>query len=122
LQRTIHKDLHENDRTGFAYLPTLEFEQKILEFFNKPDEHIMGNETARQAQKRFARQIDALDLSVTTAVIAHGTVNSLFTALHNDIEVMNLWKGLELPSFVVLELPRFQWDGNIHNYKNVMLD
>jgi broad specificity phosphatase PhoE len=52
LQRTIHKDLHENDRTGFAYLPTLEFEQKILEFFNKPDEHIMGNETARQAQKR----------------------------------------------------------------------
>jgi broad specificity phosphatase PhoE len=116
LQNTIYYDLHENDRTGFSYLPMAEFEQTILEFFTKPDDLIMGKETARQAQQRFAKQIDNLDTRLTTAVIAHGTVNSLFTALHNDIDVMGFWKRLQLPSYIVLEINDFHWDGKIHNH------
>ncbi len=118
LQSTVYADLHENDRTGFSYLPKVQFEQKILEFFTNPDDIIIGKESARQAQQRFANLINLVlgSSNVTTAVIAHGTVNSLFTLLHNDIDVMELWKSLQLPSFVVLEQPHFSWDKKIYNY------
>lgn len=118
LQNAVYKDFHENDRTDFPYLPRAEFEANILKFFTKPDDLIIGKETARQAQQRFAKQIDNVlgSSNLTTAVIAHGTVNSLFVKLHNNIDVMEFWQSLQMPSFVVLQLPNFTWDTKLHNY------
>ncbi len=48
-------------------------------------------------------------------MIAHGTVNSLFTAQHNDIDVYDLWLRLKLPSIVILDLASFQLDDVIED-------
>jgi hypothetical protein len=46
-------------------------------------------------------------LVVALAIVAHGTVISLFVAAHNQINSFELWQQLAMPSFVVLGLPSF---------------
>lgn len=102
--------LHEHDRTDAPFLADKEFEQAARAFFDRPDELVWGNETAEQALGRFDGAVravlDARDENVI-AVVAHGTVISLFTAKYNDVEPYELWRRLGLPSFCVLSVPGF---------------
>jgi len=42
------------------------------------------------------------------AIVAHGTVTTLFVAQFNAIDPFPFWKQMGLPSFIVLEMPDFR--------------
>lgn len=102
------EDLHEHDRAQVAYLPREHFDRAVADFFAHPDELCFGQETARQACRRFRTAVSKI-LSDTPVgnviVIAHGTVITLFVAYHTGLAAFPLWQRLGLPSFVVLTLP-----------------
>ena len=109
LQLELHtmENLHEHDRSGSDYLPRQEFQDAIYEFFLRPDELVFGNETANQAYRRFSKALYTIlevNGNKTIAVVAHGTVISLFVSRLTGFSDFQLWKELGLPSFVVVDM------------------
>jgi broad specificity phosphatase PhoE len=105
---TTHEGLHENDRTGLGWLGAAELDARIARFFAEPGTLVMGTETADQAHARFAATVDALSARhamETIAVIAHGTVITLYVSRATGTEPFPFWKRLGLPSFVILSRP-----------------
>jgi 2,3-bisphosphoglycerate-dependent phosphoglycerate mutase len=103
---TVAPDLHENDRTGVPFVSATELRAMIARFLAAPDTLVMGRETARQAGDRFAAAVAAVLAQQPrgdVAIVAHGTVITLFVARHNSIAPFALWQQLGLPSFVVLD-------------------
>lgn len=102
-------DLHEHDRHNVDHLdaPAV-FQQRMREMLARPDEVVYGCESSRAAQQRFARAVQAAVAAHADgdlAVVAHGTVITLFVAEHATVEPFDLWRRLGLPSLVVLSLP-----------------
>ncbi len=104
----IVEGLHEHDRSNVPFYSPQVFDQSVATFFQQPTELVFGRETAAQARERFSRAIEGVlekypDSNV--AIVAHGTVMTLFVAAHAQIESFAFWKGLGMPSFVVMERP-----------------
>ena len=63
------------------------------------------------AHQRFSDAIDSV-LEVyegrCLAIVAHGTVISLYVAHKTDADPLTLWKRLDTPSYIVIDLPEFQ--------------
>lgn len=107
----IARGLHEHDRSNVPFLGAAEFVRGVATFFEHPDGLVFGAETAHQACDRFASAVtNVLEVRQegNGAIVAHGTVISLFVAMRAGLEPFALWKTLGLPSFVVLSLPG--WD------------
>jgi len=93
-------NLHEHDRTGVPYFPSrADFETAVYNFFNQPYNLVFGQETATEALARFSKGITALpDHEGETAVVAHGTVITLFICHHNPtLNAMDFWRKLTMP-------------------------
>jgi broad specificity phosphatase PhoE len=108
LHAEIAPRLHEHDRSNLPYLPAEEFQTLIADFFRRPSNLVMGRETAHQARDRFSNAVQRLITERprgNIAIVAHGTVITLFVAEHAGIEPYAFWQCLGLPSFVVLSLP-----------------
>jgi broad specificity phosphatase PhoE len=117
LPTEIVEGLHEHDRRNVPFMSHDEIEARVAEFFAKPSELVLGNETADQAHARFADAIArvlAKHPRKNVAVVAHGTVVSLFVARNNEMP-FEFWRRLGLPSFVVLSLPALQVEEVIEN-------
>lgn len=102
---SVRPGLHEHDRTGAPFLGDDEFYRTVKRFFRNPGELVWGNETADQAVERFevaVRRVLEERGEEALAIVAHGTVISLFVARHNGIDAYALWRDLGLPSFCVL--------------------
>jgi broad specificity phosphatase PhoE len=79
--------------------------------FARPHELVFGNETAQQAHTRFAgavAQVVERHPVGNIVIVTHGTVISLFVAVHANLDPFALWKQLAMPSFVVLAVPSFK--------------
>lgn len=104
--------LHEHDRSDVAYLHDAEdFNRAVHSLFDKPAEPVFGRETADMAHQRFSDAIDSVLEAYEgrgLAVVAHGTVISLYVARKTGADPFTLWKRLETPSFVVMDLPGYQ--------------
>jgi broad specificity phosphatase PhoE len=76
--------------------------------FAHPDRRVLGIESANDALRRFSSAV-AEELARSEArnlvIVTHGTVISLFVAAHNSVDGFELWKKLQCPSLVVLEVP-----------------
>lgn len=101
------EDLREHDRSNVPFLTRPEFESAVREFFRQPDTLVFGCETANQAYERFSGVItsvleDYKDQDV--AIVAHGTVISLFVSRLTGTSAFDFWKKLGLPSFVVIDI------------------
>jgi len=98
-------------KTNAPYGSVETFHENLKQLFAQPDTLIFGDETANQARDRFTQGVNAVlkqaDPDENIVIIAHGTVNVLFTAQHNDIDSYDLWLRLKLPSIIVLDLPSF---------------
>lgn len=110
--------LEEHSRKSNAPYGSVEtFHARIKQMFAQPDTLIFGDETASQALDRFSRGVDAVlkqaNPDENIVIVAHGTVNTLFTAHHNPIDGYDLWLRLKLPSIIVLNLPSFTLDSVI---------
>lgn len=107
--------LEEHSRKSNApYGSNETFHRLVRQMFEQPDMLIFGDETANQARQRFSEGVEAVlkqtDPDENIVIIAHGTVNALFTAQHNTIAIYDLWIRLKLPSIIVLDLPSFTLD------------
>lgn len=111
VEYAVFPGLHEHDRTGAPFFETVgEFEGEARSLFERPHEPVWGNETAEQALERFDGAVRAVlrrHAAETLAVVAHGTVVSLFVARYNDVDAYDLWRRLGLPSLCVLSVPGF---------------
>ena len=104
----VAEGLHEHDRTKEPFTTQAEFEAKVVEFFTRPKELVFGAETADQAGLRFMKAVvDVLPRhgGENVAIVAHGTVITLFVSRISEIEPVPFWKQLGLPAFVVLSWP-----------------
>jgi broad specificity phosphatase PhoE len=104
--------LHEHVRTRVPHMASAQFISMIELMFRRPDERVLGEESASDARNRFAAALDGVvkaHRERTLAVVTHGTVLALFVALHNpDQQPFALWRSLQLPSFVVLSMPDYK--------------
>ncbi len=99
--------LHEHERRNVPWLGGAVLSETVAECFAHPDALVLGLETARRARDRFTSAVlSVLDLypTDTVAIVAHGTVISLFVATQVG-EAFDLWQRFGLPSIVVLTLP-----------------
>ncbi|HEU5087838.1 MAG TPA: histidine phosphatase family protein [Roseiflexaceae bacterium] len=104
-------NLHEHDRSGVEWMGDQAFQSAVMLFFRQPEDLVFGRETASAAGRRFAAALDNVLAAYPTgnlAVVAHGTVITLFVARHNRIDPYGFWKRLGLPSIVALQLPDFK--------------
>jgi broad specificity phosphatase PhoE len=100
-------NLHEHDRTNVPHMRSGEFISHMELFFRRPDERVLGRESADEALSRFEKAVDsvvAAHSSGNIAIVTHGTVLALYLASHNDRDPFHLWRELGLPSFVALDL------------------
>jgi broad specificity phosphatase PhoE len=99
-------NLHEHVRPIDTNFSQAAFEADVAAFFARPDELVFGSETADQAHERFRTAvIGILEESVgqNLAIVAHGTVISLFVARACGMEPFGLWKSLGLPACVIID-------------------
>jgi len=104
----VFENLHEHDRRGMPYFGKIEFQQLVREFFAKPNKLVFGSETASQVVDRFRRAIENVIAQFehrTIVIVAHGTAISPFVEWLAGVDGYELWRELDLPSFVVLDLP-----------------
>src|SRR3954471_7667984 len=76
-------DLHEHDRSNVPHMRSGEFISHMEVFFRRPDELVLGLETADEALGRFEAALDAVlarPPAGNVAVVTHGTVLALFIA------------------------------------------
>lgn len=103
--------LHEHERDNAGFLGPGEFRARLEALFSEPDRLVFGSETARQAEERFSAAVGALvrdHPKGNIAVVAHGTVIALFVARAAGLDAFELWRRLDVPSFVVLGLPAME--------------
>ena len=105
-------NLHEHDRRGVPYSDKETFHKTVAQFFAQPDQLIFGNETAEAARLRFDAAVRSVRQEFPDdqlAIVAHGTVITLFVAHYNqDVEAFSFWKGLDLPSQVAVSGTNFE--------------
>ena len=114
LSWTTAAGLHEHDRTGEPFTSPAEFVQRVTNFFNRPNELVMGRETAVQAQTRFVTAVQRLVAQhpgETLLVVTHGTVMTLFTNYYNPIAPIPFWQSLQMPDYRLYSLPDFHLIG-----------
>jgi broad specificity phosphatase PhoE len=103
-------NLHENDRAGFGFQRQDKLQQRLRRFFEQPSKLTIGKETATDARRRFTESVNdirAEDQGRDAAIVAHGTVISLFVSHYNGVAPFDLWMRLGLPSYVVLDALAF---------------
>ena len=102
-------DLHEHDRSNVPQLRSAEFISLIELLFRRPNELVLGKETAVAALSRFQSALDEVLMEhpgENVAVVSHGTVIALLLEkLDPKRRGFEVWRAMKLPSFVVLSLP-----------------
>jgi broad specificity phosphatase PhoE len=105
----VASGLHEQERRVVTDMGRQEqFRAQVVRFFERPDELVMGYETAEQAHTRFhAAVAGVVEQHPTTnlAIVSHGTVITLLIAHANHLDPVLLWQSLGLPAFAALSLP-----------------
>lgn len=96
-------NLHEHDRTDVPFQSETQFQQAIRDLFAYPDQLIFGRETANQALTRFSQAVKellAMFPAGKIAIVAHGTVISLYVAACSGRDGYTLWQSLQQPDTV----------------------
>lgn len=104
-------DLYEHDRSNVPHMNGAEFQSAVAQFFNEPDDLVLGEESANEAQDRMLGAVEdavAKHSEGNLVIVSHGTVITLLVAHYNKVRPYQLWRQLRLPSFVVLELPEYK--------------
>jgi broad specificity phosphatase PhoE len=97
--------LHEHDSGDVPFMGAEAWNAAVAEVFARPEEVVLGRDSANDAADRFASAVAAVQIDHPTDTIliaAHGRVISLAVARANGIDGFDLWRRLGLPSFVVV--------------------
>jgi broad specificity phosphatase PhoE len=103
------ENLHEQERETAPYFDTkAEFLATVNAVLSKPAELVFGEETGRDAQKRFAGAVESVINAYprdNIAIVTHGTVLSLFVSQLTGKEIYTFWLGLGMPAIVAFSYP-----------------
>ena len=102
--------LHEQRRENTPFLSLETFRLQVRELFERPTELVVGEESARQAQRRMVNAVDAIIRRYqreTIAIVSHGTVMSLFAAHWNQVDGYAIWQSLGMPTALTFTLPGY---------------
>lgn len=105
IPRITADDLHEHERANERYMDKATFEMKVKQFFSDQDVLHFGTETARAAHARFKAAVDQVLAEYTDpalAIVAHGTVISLYAAPLLNRDPFEMWQSLDCGEFVIL--------------------
>ena len=108
IEFSVREGLREHRRTEF--LPLAEFHENIRRFFDSPESIIYGSESSDQAANRIESEIRrALAMCPTGNVllVTHGTAMTSFIRQHTEADPYEIWKSLDLPSYIALQVPTF---------------
>jgi broad specificity phosphatase PhoE len=97
--------LHEQERANEPYTDAATFQSKMRSLFAEPDILRFGIETANTAQRRFTAALETMlnrYSDSVIAVVAHGTVISLYAAPLLKRDAFELWQSLDCGDFVVI--------------------
>jgi broad specificity phosphatase PhoE len=105
--------LHEHDRSNVPHMRSGEFISMMEVLFRKPNQLVLGTETAAGALKRFRNALDDVleqhgGDGKTVAAVSHGTVIALLLehlAGPGGRRGFDVWRAMKLPSYAVLRLP-----------------
>jgi broad specificity phosphatase PhoE len=115
-------DLHEHDRSNVPQLRSAEFISMMELMFRRPNELVLGEETAVAALSRFQSALDEVLLEHpegNLAVVSHGTVIALLLEkLDPRRRGFDVWRAMKLPSFAVLSLPGMTVDRVVESIDN----
>ena len=105
--------LHEHDRSNVQHMRSGDFISTMELVFRRPQQLVLGRETAAGALKRFQNALDdVLERHAVekgnVAVVSHGTVIALLLAHHSGNNGFDLWRRMQLPSYAVVEVPDFR--------------
>ncbi len=105
LDAQVCQGLHEQSRaTAPFFEDQRQWRQAVEAGFARPNEAIYGEESFGDAAARFAQAIESLGIEDRcAAVVAHGTVISLFAQRMASVDALEMWRRLTLPSWVVME-------------------
>ena len=111
LPRHTAPELHEHDVTSEPYFDNpAAFEEAVKLLFSEPDKRSFG-ESASEALRRFTQAVKvSLEpyAKEDVVLVAHGRINTLLVAAHNDAEPFTFWKNWPLAGFAVLSRPEFR--------------
>jgi|tagenome__1003787_1003787.scaffolds.fasta_scaffold20062622_1 broad specificity phosphatase PhoE len=115
-------DLHEHDRSNVPQLRSAEFISMMELLFRRPNELVLGTETALAALSRFQSALDEVLIEHpegNVAVVSHGTVIALLLEkLDPRRRGFDVWRAMKLPSFAVLSLPAMTVDRVVESVDN----
>jgi len=97
--------LREHQRRTVPLMAASDFMRAMAEVFERPDERVFGDETARQALGRFRSAVDrivAAHPDGNVVIVSHGTVLALFVAANTGQDGYALWRNMQMPSWFVL--------------------
>jgi broad specificity phosphatase PhoE len=81
----------------------------VVASLRRPHEVVFGEESIAAAGHRFSTVMTRLLATTpgeeTLTVVTHGTVLSLYVAAVTDVDAVDLWRRLSLPSYVTLSRP-----------------
>jgi broad specificity phosphatase PhoE len=100
-------DLGEHDRSNVPHMRSGEFISNIELLFRRPDEQVLGHESAEEALARFDYAVDTAIKAhpdANVAIVSHGTVIALFIEKYSDRDGFLTWREMGLPSFAVFEI------------------
>ena len=100
--------LREQERPSLPFSGTPDdFERSIEAAFARPGEAIYGGESVDTARLRFAEVVERLRAAFpgeTPLIVSHGTVLAAFAAHVTGQPAFALWRGLDLPCWLALDL------------------
>ena len=112
----IAPGLHEHDRSNVPHMRSGEFISMMELFFRRPEELVLGRETAEQARARFeaaVRRVLDEHPDESVAIVSHGTVIALMLERKGTRTGFEVWRSMGLPSLGVLSLPALSLESTI---------
>ncbi len=108
--------LHEHERPVARRVSEDHYRKTIAKMFAEPEILSFGYEAASVAGKRFNRAVQPLlqrypDQGL--AIVSHGTVMAMFTAIHLNVDPHAIWQRIGLPGALIFTRPQIQLIGNL---------
>jgi broad specificity phosphatase PhoE len=116
---TIEADLHEHNRAGLPFFDDKDaWATAVSHFFARPDQPVLGEETAVQARQRLERTIARLQQQYPQdrlALVSHGRVLTAFISHYNTaVDPFPFWHSLTLPCAFILDAASYQLQERIY--------
>ena len=109
LDNRIAPGFGEHIRTNAPHFESAdEFRAAVIDAMRRPDELVYGSETTGAALSRFSAAVERATAEATPgdiAIVAHGTVVSMFIASRTGLDPVPIWESLGLPGMAVVTWP-----------------